>query len=145
MLPGMDLEQNLVLIEKDLYAILYGCRKFHQLVYGRRIAVHTDHKKLEAILSKLLCQAPPRLQRMMLELQPYDIMVQCTRGKYLPVADMLSSLHPPHFNKKYSMDIEFHIQSIVRSIPVSDKNEENRRYPVMIELGLIIQKEWPNH
>ncbi|KAK2717845.1 hypothetical protein QYM36_006594, partial [Artemia franciscana] len=30
-------EQNYFQIEKELYAILYGCRKFHQFVYGRRM------------------------------------------------------------------------------------------------------------
>ena len=48
-------EQNYSQIEKELYAILYGCRKFHQFVYGRKIIAHTDNKPLEAILSKPLC------------------------------------------------------------------------------------------
>ncbi|KAK2705957.1 hypothetical protein QYM36_016094 [Artemia franciscana] len=69
-------EQNYSQIEKELYAILYGCKKFHQFVYGRRIIAHTDHKPLEAILSKPLSQAPPMLQRMMIQLQPYNITVQ---------------------------------------------------------------------
>ena len=55
-------EQNYSQIEKELYAILYGCKKFHQFVYGRKIITHTDHKPFEVILSKPLCQAPPRLQ-----------------------------------------------------------------------------------
>ncbi|KAK2720320.1 hypothetical protein QYM36_004265 [Artemia franciscana] len=63
-------EQNYSQIEKELYAILYDCKKFQQFVYGRRIIAHTDHKPLEAILSKPLSQAPPRLQRMMIQLQP---------------------------------------------------------------------------
>ena len=42
-------EQNYSQIEKDLYAILYGCKQFHQFVCGRRIIAHTDHKPLEAI------------------------------------------------------------------------------------------------
>ncbi|KAK2706792.1 hypothetical protein QYM36_014732 [Artemia franciscana] len=114
-------EQNYSQIEKELYAILYGCKKFHQFVYGRRIIAHTDHKPLEAILSKLLSQAPPRLQRMMIQLQPYDITVQYVRGKDLPVADTLSRLHPPHFDEECSLEIEFHVHSVMKSIPAQWK------------------------
>ena len=42
--------------------------------------VKTDHRPLEQIHKKNLMQAPPRLQRMLLRLQPYDCVI-----KYRPV------------------------------------------------------------
>ena len=36
-------------IEKELLAIVYGCEKFHQYLYGRDIKVESDHKPLESI------------------------------------------------------------------------------------------------
>ena len=60
-------------IEKELLAILHGCEHFHQYIYGR--TVETDHKPLEAIVTKPLYRAPIRLQRMLLRLQQYDISV----------------------------------------------------------------------
>ncbi|RXN16535.1 dynein heavy chain axonemal [Labeo rohita] len=60
-------------IEKELLAIVYGCEKFHQYVYGKTVQVETDHKPLETVFKKSLQKAPPRLQRMLMRLQLYDI------------------------------------------------------------------------
>ncbi len=68
-------EENYAQIEKELYAIVFGCEKFHQYVYGRTVNVYSDHKPLEAIMRKPLAETPPRLQRMILRLQNYDIHV----------------------------------------------------------------------
>ena len=37
-------ERNYAQIEKELLAIVYGCVKFHQYVYGKKVKVQTDHK-----------------------------------------------------------------------------------------------------
>ena len=71
-------EQRYAQIEKELYAILFGCERFHHYVYGRAINVESDHKPLESVMKKPLCSAPPRLQRMLLRLQKYDMLVNCT-------------------------------------------------------------------
>ena len=54
-------EQNYAQIEKQLYAILFGCVRFHQYVYGRKTKNHSDHKPYEFIMTKPLCTASPRL------------------------------------------------------------------------------------
>lgn len=41
-------EQDYAQIEKELYAIVFGCQKFHQYIFGRNVTVYTDHKLLEA-------------------------------------------------------------------------------------------------
>ena len=60
-------------IEKELLAILFGCKRFHQYTYGRRVTVHSDHKPISAIMRKPISAAPPRLSRMLLQLQKYSI------------------------------------------------------------------------
>ena len=55
-------ERNYAQIEKELLAIVYGCTKFHQYVYGKKVKVQTDHKPLEALFKKTLFPAPQRLQ-----------------------------------------------------------------------------------
>ena len=37
-------EKNYAQIGKELLAIVYGCTKFHQYVYGKKVKVQTDHK-----------------------------------------------------------------------------------------------------
>ena len=84
-------EKNYAQIEKELLAIVYGCTKFDQYVYGKKVNVHTDHKSLEALFKKPLLQAPQRLQQMMLRLQRHDLQVEYEPGKNMFIADTLKS------------------------------------------------------
>ena len=83
-------EKNYAQIEKELYATVFGCERFYQYVYGRAVTLFTDHKPLEAIMRKSLAETPPRLQRINLRLQKYEIRVIYKPGKKIPVADALS-------------------------------------------------------
>ncbi|RXN06058.1 Transposon Ty3-I Gag-Pol [Labeo rohita] len=85
-----DTEQRYAQIEKELLAILFAARKFHQYRYGRTVMVQSDHKPLENIMQKQLCKAPARLQRMLLQLQKYELNIAYTPGKHMHIADMLS-------------------------------------------------------
>ena len=83
-------QQNYAQIEKETLAVVFGCEKFHQFVYGRTVEVETDHRPLQSIFNKPLHQAPARLQRFLQQLQKYDLQVTYKPGKYLYVADTLS-------------------------------------------------------
>ncbi|XP_056016955.1 uncharacterized protein K02A2.6-like [Ostrea edulis] len=83
-------QQKYSQLEKETLAIVYGCQKFHQYVYGRRIQVETDHKPLQSIFRKPLHEIPARLQKMVLTLQCYDLDVTYKPGSTLVVADHLS-------------------------------------------------------
>lgn len=52
--------------------------------------VETDHKPLQAIFRKSLHEVPPRLQRMLLKLTPYDLDVRYVPGKQQVISDCLS-------------------------------------------------------
>lgn len=49
---------------------VYGCKMFHQYIYGKEIVPFTDHKSLEAIFKKPITSTPKKLQRILLALQP---------------------------------------------------------------------------
>ena len=66
-------ECNYAQIEKELLAIVFACEKFHQFIYGFTTKVQSDYKPLETIFTTPLCSVPPRLQRMLLRLQKYDV------------------------------------------------------------------------
>ena len=84
-------EQNYAQIEKEMYAIVFGCERFHDFLYGHAdISVQTDHKPLEIILKKPVHAAPMRLQRMILRLFPYQLNVKYKAGSELYIADTLS-------------------------------------------------------
>ena len=84
-------EENYAQIEKEMLAIVFACSKFHQYLYGKeKVQVQSDHKPLQSIMKKPLHRASPRLQRLMLKLQPYDLLVGYVPGKLMYVADTLS-------------------------------------------------------
>ena len=51
----------------------------------------SDHKPLAPITKKPLVKSPARLQRLLLRLQKYDIGTTYVPGKYMHVADTLST------------------------------------------------------
>ena len=62
-------------IERELLAVVFACMRFNTYLQGRRFTVQSDHKPLEMIHLKSLHNAPPRLQRMLLQLQKYDMTI----------------------------------------------------------------------
>ena len=77
-----------------MLAVVFGCLKFHHYLYGRSFVCNSDHQPLEKIHLKHLRDAPPRLQRLLLKLQPYDITIKYLPGHKVAVADALSRVSP---------------------------------------------------
>ena len=55
-------EQKYSQLEKELYAIVFGCKYFHHFIYGRHVKITTDHRPLETILRNPLQKASARVQ-----------------------------------------------------------------------------------
>ena len=72
----MDAETRYANIERELLAIVFACQHFSTYLLGRSFVAESDHKPLEMIAMKNLVNAPPRLQRMLLELQRYDVTIK---------------------------------------------------------------------
>lgn len=83
-------QQRYAQIEKEMLAIQYGLSRFHQYVYGKRVTVETDHKPLLSIIQQPIAGLSPRLQRMRMRCQPYDVNLVYKPGKSLILADFLS-------------------------------------------------------
>ena len=67
-------QQQYAQIEKEMLAVVFGCTRFHDYIYGvNNVTVESDHKPLETILKKLLCHAPLRLQKMIMTVQKYSL------------------------------------------------------------------------
>jgi hypothetical protein len=113
-------EQNYAQIEKEMLAICFSCEKFHQYIYGKQVLIESDHRPLETILKKPIAKAPPRLQRMMLRLQRYDLIVRYTPGKYMYLADTLSRVVLTDVpDMELLEDMEVMVHSLVECLPVS--------------------------
>ena len=111
-------------------------KKFHQYVYGKSaVSVQTDHKPVESILKKPLCKAPPRLLRLVLRLQPYDLDMHYVPGKYMYLADTLSHAYiQGEGNAELEAILSRVVHSLVLNIPVSaNKLSEIRKQPNKIQ------------
>ena len=86
----MDAETGYTNIERELLAIVFACQRFSTYLLGRSVIAESDHKPLEMIAMKNLVNAPPHLQRMLLELQRYDVTIKYRPGKEMQLADALS-------------------------------------------------------
>ncbi|XP_055842401.1 uncharacterized protein K02A2.6-like [Episyrphus balteatus] len=146
-----ECQRNYAQIEKELYAILFSCEKYHQFIYGQTTLVETDHKPLIPLFKKALAHVPARLQRMMLRLQFYDLEVVYKPGRKLLVADMLS--RAPLCHKEESQmdrEIKIHVGLIKSSLAISQPMlkqivNETARDKTMQQVRILIQSQWPEN
>jgi len=115
-------EQRYATIEKETLGTVFACDKFHEFIYGLPdVIAETDHKPLITIVKKSLCDTPPRIQRLMLKLQKYNLNFEHTPGKYLVVPDTLSRafLQKPsdHTSER---EVEIHVNLVKASLPVTE-------------------------
>ncbi|KAG1696931.1 hypothetical protein GQR58_006123 [Nymphon striatum] len=113
-----------------------------------RIVVETDHKPLTAIIEKPLYAAPPRLQRMLLQLHKYDIDLTYVKGTDIPVADTLSRNPLPDTYPDISVGLDVHIDTILSHLPISDRRlqavkQVSATDTQFIELTEVIMSGWP--
>ena len=100
----LDTEQWYANIERELLAIAFSCEPFKPYLLRREFTIECDCKPLEMIGLKNLVAAPPRLQRMLLHLQPFDCTIKYQSGKEMILADALSRLTSPT-NKTIELDM----------------------------------------
>ena len=130
-------------------------------VYGKRVTVETDHKPLEVMIKKLQLAAPRWLQRMLLQLQQYDLNVVYVPVSQQVVADTLSRAPVEaapkdtacrdeviHLGLKDAVFKELKVISERDFIPISDMRltavEAAKKDVEQTELRKVISNGWPN-
>ena len=88
-----------------MLAVVFGCMGFHHYLYGRELICQGDHKPLEDIHLKQLSDAPPRLQRLLLKIQPYNFVIKYVPGKDIQMAGALSSASPKKKTEIKGLDV----------------------------------------
>ena len=135
-------------IEKELLAIVFACDRFETYIYGRRgVHVETDHQPLEMITRKPLNSAPKRLQRMLLQLQKYSLIVHYKKGKQMYLADTLSRAYLP---ETHCIALALEVASLDHSSSLALPPERLHQFrhasaddPLLIELRRTIENGWP--
>ena len=138
-------ESRYAVIEKEMLAVLFSLKKFHQYTFGNRTTVFSDHKPLQSILKKPLDQAPRRLQGMILATQLYNFEVQYIPGKDMHIADLLSRSYLPDASECDSFD---HVNAVdyipVRSKRLSKMRKATQDDDVLQMLITVVQEGWPD-
>ena len=122
-------------IERELLAVDYDCEKFHSYLYGRSFVVKTEHRPLEQIHKKNLMQAPPRLQRMLLRLQPYDCDIKYLPGREMVTADALSRLSPLDEFEVPDMKVKIHHLTRITSAKMQEFKDETAKDQTLQQLS----------
>lgn len=122
-----------------------GCQKFHQYILGKKLSIETDHKPLESIFKKSVDDAPPRLKRIVLDVQQYSPTVIYKKGCDIPIADALSR-DCDHSNEADEKDEELEVHLVL-----SMSTEAKERYikateadPELQNLISVINTGWPD-
>ena len=104
-------------IEKELLAVVFACSRFNDYIYGKPITIETDHQPLVTIIRKPIFTAPARLQRMMLQLQKYNIDQVYKKGKHMYLADTLSRAPRASTLQHVNKLNDFEVMSVSRVSP----------------------------
>ena len=136
-------EKKYAQIEKEALALIFGGRKFHQYLYGRRFTLVTDHRPLTTILGPKKGIPPiaaARIQRWAVQLSAYLYDIEFKPTKEHSNADALSRL-PLLDSTESSVSNVNQIQSL----PVDSGDVENasRRDPLISKVLLYTREVWP--
>ena len=91
-------EKRYAQLEKEGLAIIYGVKKFHQYLFGRRFTIYSDHKPLQHLFSEsrpIPVLASAQIQRWAQTLGAYDYVMEYKPGNQHANADSLSRLPLP--------------------------------------------------
>lgn len=142
-------ERSYAQIDREALAIIYGVRKFHQYLYGRKFTLRTDHKPLTYIFGNKVgipVMAASRLQRWAIILSGYSYNIEYVASAK-NCADALSRLPTPSSDKN-KIGCEYTYLNFAESfLPVTndDVRVATARDRVLSRVMVSVQSGWPSH
>ncbi|KAI7806716.1 hypothetical protein IRJ41_010699 [Triplophysa rosa] len=128
-------EKNYSQLEKEGLAVVFGVKKFHKYLYGRKFVICTDHKPLLSLLNELKAvpqMASPRIIRWAVMLGAYEYVISYRAGKDNGNADALSRFPVPVISEKEIKEEHvLMVDSLVNS--------------VLSRVREYVLKGWPDH
>ena len=142
-------EQNYAQLEKEALALIFGIKKFHQYLYGRKFTLITDHKPLLAILGPkkgIPSLAAARLQRWAILLSAYNYKLEFKPTGLHGNADGLSRLPVPSTSRLGDApEATIHNIRQLEALPLTAKAIKNatRTDIVLSKVLQYTQQGWP--
>ena len=140
-------EKNYAQIEQEALSIIFGVKKFHQFLYGRKCTLVTDHQPLLTILGPKTAIPPlaaARMQRWAIVLSAYDYQIEYRSSAKHSNCDALSRL--PHEDSKIGSESEIYtLSAIDRDFPITatDIGKATLQDPVLSKVLDWVMLGWP--
>ena len=134
-------------VEKEALGIIFGVKRFHKYLYGRKFTLMTDHKPLVTIFgpkSGIPTLAAARMQRWALILQAYQYDIEYRRSDDHGNADALSRL--PIKTDSETEEPNIFYFTYANQLPVSARDiaESTRKDIVLSKVLDFSMNGWPN-
>lgn len=145
-----DSERNYAQIEKEALSLVFGVKRFHQYLYGRKFSLVTYHKPLTAIVGPkkgIPSLSAARLQRWAVLLSAYNYSISYKPTQQHGNADGLSRLPLPSGNPLGNNDTcSLFNMGQIQSLPVTavEVRKATRTDRVLSQVREYVQKGWPN-
>lgn len=137
-------ERNYAQIDREALGIMFGLKRFHQYLYGRKWKLITDHEPLTSILHPkkgIPSMTIARLQRWAIILSAYDYDIEYRNTSKHGNADFVSRCPVPsnRANKHDSFDV--YMMSNIERMPVTDSDvrRETRNDPLLGKVVSMLQ------
>ena len=140
-----ETQRGYVTIKIESLTITWAVEKFHHFLYRCHFILETDQKPLEAILSRSLNQATPRIQCILIRTLPYNFTVRYIPGTRNLLTNCLSQLG----NQQDVIKLpKLHVYHISQQLPARSDSLQAIRQATQTddELALLkhtIMTSWP--
>ena len=143
-------ERNYSQIDKEALALVWGVKKFHHYVYGRKFTLVTDHKPLLSILhphKSIPVITAARLQRYALFLAGHNYNIEYKRTTDHCNADALSRLplevvQPSAEDDADAVDVFYTSQIGVLPVTSADIKRETQRDVILSRVVELVHTGW---
>ena len=143
-------EKNYCQLEKEAFSLVFGVKKFHQYLYGRKFTLITNHKPLLAILGPkkgIPPLAAARLQCWSILLSAYNYDIQFKSTSAHANADGLSRL-PISDNTTPDQSVEVSLFNVaqINCLPVTAQqiNRLTKSDPCLSKVLQYTRQSWPS-
>ena len=139
-------ERNYSNVEREALGVIFGIKRFHQYLAGRKFIVQTDHHPLKALMDNMKPiqeRISMRLQRWSLFLKGYDFSIQTIKGEEMLLPDLLSRISSNESDPTAS-DITY-IALLLQEdqIPLFDDIQIQTKTSILQKVIRWVQHGWP--
>ena len=142
-------ERNYPQVEREALSLIFGVKKFHQYIYGRKFTLMTDHESLQTILgpkSGIPTLAALRMQHWALTLSAYDYDVVYRSNENHGNSDYFSRCPLAESKNNGSSGKIYSLEVIGDDFPLVAEEiaKETKVHPILSKVHDLVMRGWPS-